>query len=57
MNDWLNERWEEKEEKLRKLYRKDKKFFDTRKPQTILDLDCSDILATCQVKIQSRWSE
>ena len=32
MNDWLNERWEEKEEKLRKFYRKDKKFFDTRKP-------------------------
>lgn len=32
MGEWLNQRWEEKEEKLKKFYRKDKKFHETRKP-------------------------
>ena len=32
MGQWLNERWEEKEEKLKKFYKNDKKFHNSRQP-------------------------
>ena len=32
MGQWLNERWEEKEEKLKKFYKNDKKFHNSRHP-------------------------